>query len=190
MSGKDRWFFAMVTFTVMMAITCAVLGLWAEFIEQPWFNYRNLPFPTAARTFYPGDVVLLNVERCNHTAKTQSYNTTHNMRNEDTGISEMLPDRRIDIEPGCHPTLSRLNTAPITTKPGTYTLWGTAVIQMRVGEREVPWNTETFQILPAKPPLQGIPGPAGATGKTGATGATGATGNTGATGATGKFWGK
>lgn len=185
----------MMVLASALAVSCIGIGIWAKYYELPWLYYQNLPFPTMMPQVYPGDVAPLQVERCNSSGEKKLYNTTHNLRNEKTGLSEMLPDRRIDIDPGCHRTISKINTVPLTTKPGIYTVWGTGVIQMRIGEREVPWYSEKFEVLPAKPPLLGIPGPPGAdgadgaAGKQGKTGATGNTGATGATGAKGTFWG-
>ena len=190
----SRIFHALLGLASMLFCACIGLAIWAKWFEPSWLSYQNLPFPAKITQVYPGDALPLEVERCNATNETQTYNTTHNLRNEKTHRSDMLQDKKTEVEPGCHRDTSRLNMIPIKTPPGIYSVWGTGMIQMRIGEREISWYSEKFEVLPAKD-VVGIPGPAGpqgktgATGKTGASGVTGATGSTGATGPKGTFWG-
>jgi hypothetical protein len=197
MITKKRTFNGLLILTSLLALTCLSLAVWAKYFESPWLRYQNLPFPTAVTlaTVYPGEAVELSVERCNDSNKMQTYSTSHSIRNETTGMSEMLPDVLLSVEPGCHRTRSKINVIPPKEKPGVYTVWGVALIDMRIGTRAVSWYSEKFEVLPPKPPvvilqlLPALPGPPGPPGPAGKPGKHGDQGPQGAVGPKGTFWG-
>jgi hypothetical protein len=203
MITRSRIFFTLLGTVGVLSSVLAADYFYVRNIEAPWLYYQNRPFTVKPGPIYPGDFVPLEVERCSLAEEPRTYHTTHNLKNVKTGVITLMPDKKTDIEPGCHRGNSRLNIVPADQKPGTYIAFGTATIAMQIGTREVAWYSEPFEVLPAKPVVQaqGIPGPAGVpgvagvagpigkTGKTGATGDTGATGSTGATGAKGSFFG-
>lgn len=151
MISRSRVFFILLSSVGSLLFVLSILWLYDKNCE-PWLYYQNRPFPLKAMQIYPGDVVPLEVERCNSTDENRTYRTTHNMRNEDTGIVTMLPDAKADIGPGCHRANSRLNVVPLSIAPGRYTSFGTAVINMWFSDREIRWDSEVYVILPAKIP--------------------------------------
>lgn len=185
----------LITVTALI-VFIVTLVVWSTFFEEPYLYYQNLPFPQM-EVAHAGEPVALSVERCSKATKSKTYTTTHSLKNEVTGTSELLPDISLSIEPGCHRSLSRINFIPTKTPVGKYSVYGTAIVETFIGKKEVPWYSEPFEVLPPREKaVVIIVGPAGPTGATGATGATGksgtsgATGLTGATGASGSFWGK
>jgi hypothetical protein len=181
---RARIFNGLLGLTAVLITVSIGLSIWAKYIEPPWLKIRNLPFPAAA-TVSAGEAIELAVERCNSSKKTQTYTITRSLRNEVTGISELLPEVILSIEPGCHRTLSKVNIIPKSQPPGIYSAWGIAIIQMRIGKQEIDWYTDKFEVLPPKPAeiIKVIPGPPGKQGPQGIRGVPGETGPKGT------FWG-
>lgn len=196
-------FHSLLAAAAMLSSLVAAVVIWSLYVEAPYLRYQNLPFPVLEKAT-AGEAVALMVERCSSAKKTQTYTTTHVLINIKTGLSELLPDVTVTIEPGCHRAISRINGIPQRTAPGVYQLQGTAVVDALIGHKEVPWYSEIFQVLPAKeikgqpgevgePGDPGPPGKAGPIGKPGPPGKPGPQGNTGLPGppgAKGTFWGR
>lgn len=122
-----------------------VLYLWASRFEAPFLYYQNLPFPVMA-TVHAGDVVQLQVERCNSDSITHKYRTTRKLTNAETGKDDLLPDVEVEIKPGCHRSTSKVNEIPPTTTPGTYIVGGIAEVEGRFRRHQIPWYSEPFQV--------------------------------------------
>jgi hypothetical protein len=205
MISKQRMFNGL---SVAVGVGIAALigiGIYSQYIEQPFLYYQNLPFPLDGygnqvpkgkyARVYPGNPVELNVERCSLAKKTMSYKTTHSLRNEATGVSTMLPNLEVAIEPGCHRSISKVNVIPAATKPGIYSVWGVASAEGLFKTHKIDWYSETFEVVPPKEQLviitgeKGDKGDKGTKGPKGEVGPAGVPGVQGATGAKGSFWG-
>ena len=159
LAAKSRLTYYMLVITTLLALCLVCTWVWAKYIDESWLYYQNRPFPLKLTQIYPGDVVPLEIERCNNSAEFRTYGTTHNLRDLKTGIITLLPDAKVEIEPGCHRGNSRFNIIPASQKTGTYTVFGRAIIGMRIGTREIPWESEPFEVLPPKLATQITPGP-------------------------------
>jgi hypothetical protein len=116
-------------------------------IFSPWLHYQNLPFPPVLVTVKAGDVALLTVERCNTSYKKRTYKTTRRLINVNAaGTGRMddmiLGNKWVDIEPGCHRSVSSLSEIPFKTRPGIWRLSGVAIVPIYVGNFELPWTFE------------------------------------------------
>ena len=174
-SLQTRIFISMLGLTSLLVMVGGALYMYARYFEAPFLYYQNLPFPVETSTF-AGDIVPVSVERCSTSDQKETYVVTHMLKNLGTGETFILDDQTVEIDPGCHRDSSKINKVPAWIKPGKYQVTGTAIIEMRVGQRRVPWYTEPFIVLPAKIPaivIIPIPGPAGPAGKTGPAGPAG-----------------
>lgn len=131
----------------VLIMSAAGLYVWANHFEQPYLYYQNLPFPAMASA-KPGEAVPLSVERCNRTGITQSYNTTHALKPiKPQGSSIILPSVKVEIAPGCHRSISKINVIPPNTKPGVYSVSGIAEVRGMFRRHEVPWYSEPFEVI-------------------------------------------
>ena len=194
LNALDRLATMLISLCVLIFITS---GFYVLFIEKSYLSYPSLPFPVRASALRPGDVIPMDISRCNSDKVDHSYSVARALR-------EVKTNRIVPMEPiysmipvGCMTASpSKVHKVPLDTEPGRYEFYGGAVTHGIVRTFDVNFRSQQFDVLPALPvvPLQGPPGPAGAdgapgkTGKTGATGIAGATGATGAPGAKGSLW--
>ena len=189
-------------FATMMILLCVtvfiVSGFYVLFIEKSYLSYPNAPFPVRATALRPGDVIPMEIARCNKDRVDHSYSVARALREVRTGKIIPMESFYSMAPAGCDlPSVWRIHKVPADAEPGRYEFFGGAVTHGIVRTFDVNFKSQQFDVLPALPPvsLQGPPGPAGAPGKTGKTGATGLagatgiTGSKGATGANGNFWG-
>lgn len=121
-------------------------------LEQPYLRYANLPFPVLAPA-YPGQPVLLEVERCNLSQRAKLYQVAHQLRNIETGAELLLPGFWVQLQPGCTRAVSRLHLVPPDTLPGTYVLTGSALVEGQFGNHRVFWQSRPFEVMPPKESL-------------------------------------
>lgn len=173
--------------SLMIFLTVGIIFKYL-FFEPPYLTYTNLPFPTLVREIRAGEVMPLQVIRCNNDDQTHNYVIAHSLENLDTHAYTLLPMVQLNISPGCHPGTSTINRVPPDTPTGRYRVFGTAEIRGLLKTHIVEWYSQEFAVLPKVITqtvviVQGKPGPPGKPGKPGVTG------NTGATGPKGSFWG-
>jgi hypothetical protein len=146
MTIRARVFHTLKWVALVLVLACgATYGY--SLVEPPYLYYQNLPFPALQRV-HAGEIVTLSVERCNRSDETQTYVTTHNIRSAATRTSFILPTVPISIEPGCWRDTSPANRVPLGTPPGSYDVWGVAIIKGMFGaERQIKWYSESFQVL-------------------------------------------
>ena len=138
-----------------MFFTCAAFVIYGRYFEQPFLYYQNLPFPPIFRIVTVGSLVPLEVERCSRSDKKETYTTTrrqvHLPKEGETKLPDIiLESKDVDILPGCHRELSKLNTASPFTPPGTWMFTGTALVPGLIRTHEIQWYSEPVEVT-AKP---------------------------------------
>lgn len=135
-----------------VALLCAIVvaSYFFLFFDTPYLTYKNLPFPTLMKSVSPGGVIPVSVHRCNSEDTTKVYTTTHTLQNTRTMVSWILPDARVAIDPGCIVSVSMVNAIPREVPPGTYRLFGTAMVEGAFRTHHVDWYTEPFIVTAAK----------------------------------------
>lgn len=146
-SNEKTTFSILVWLSAFMAAACGLLIFYAFYIELPYLAYQNRPFPPTVSHIVAGNPIPLTVERCSSSDAEKSYTTTHALRNETSGLTTLLPDVRVSIKPGCHRTTSKINVSPDGLSPGTYTVYGVAIIEGSFRKFNIPWNSEPFEII-------------------------------------------
>lgn len=134
-------------------VCLASLAFFAYFyaFETPYLTYENLPFPSQTIA-YPGEVVPLQVKRCNASDSIKNYNTTHGLErldghNRPRGEYYTLPDVNVSIPPGCSVATSMANRLPDSIPPGRYKLYGTAEIRGLLRSHYVDWYSQPFEVI-------------------------------------------
>jgi hypothetical protein len=133
---------------VIAAITLLVFGtLW--FIETrpappPILEYDHLPFTLVhpGQIFHQGDVIDLNVSRCNHSSKPIVYVVTRSVQNTVTGLEYIEEGTPVPLMPGCHRDVSSINKVPMGAPPGTYVVHGLG----SYGSVQVEWFSQEFKV--------------------------------------------
>jgi hypothetical protein len=126
-------------------------------LDQPGLSYPNVPFPVINQHVYPGDPLVLRVERCNRFAQPLSYTFTRNLVPLDAAgavdpgepPSVIIPGASF-APPGCAVFISRLTELPPTLPPGYYKLEAVTLVQGQWRTFSVPWETEPF-VVEARP---------------------------------------
>lgn len=146
---------AAVAFVCMLAAIVAFTA-YATFFEKPWLEYRNLPFPPLSLTrpldtgeilkVSPGEVVPLEVARCNLSHSNQTYLTTHAVMNVETKTPYILDDALVSLDPGCRKGVSLLNKLPQNIPPGKYIVFGTAQVRGIAKMIYVDWFSGPFNV--------------------------------------------
>jgi len=116
-------------------------------VDKPYLQYKNLPFPTKQLAVKAGQVMPLQVERCNTDSVPHNYSTSHAMQNLVTRESYILPEAIVNIMPGCTSSESRVNRLPDNVTPGKYRLFGIAEIQGRFTTHFVEWHSQPFEVV-------------------------------------------
>ena len=134
--------------TVFTFLLLLLTGTYAysTWLEKPYLSYANMPFPVFSRV-EPGQRLAVQVTRCSTSNVMESYKTTHGIRNEVTGQNTVLPSINVTIKPGCLNEISKINVVPEDAKPGFYSFYGVAHVKGLMTMHEVPWNSETFEVL-------------------------------------------
>ena len=136
---------------IFIAFASLLSGAYAysTWLEKPYLSYVNMPFPVMSKA-EPGQRIAIQVARCSTSNVTEAYRTTHGIRNEVTHQNIILPSIEVTIKPGCLLEISKINVIPEEAKPGFYSFYGVAKVRGLMTTHDVPWNSETFEVL-AKP---------------------------------------
>lgn len=140
----------------MKAAVSAVLCLMAMsatvfyflFFERPFLTYSNVPFPVTQPVIHPGDVVPLEVVRCNASNVTRTYTVSHTLESVPAGRNVVLPASPVTLPPGCTTALSLANELPANVPPGQYRLFGIAEVRGVLMVHYVEWYSKTFTVTP------------------------------------------
>lgn len=143
---------AITAASVFLALITAALSTLLYFfvLEKPWLTYENIPFPPTIETVHPGDVMPLQVVRCNHDLVSHTYNLSHSLYEVNTHVYTLLPGVSAMISPGCADSISQLNRVPENTPPGRYILFGASEIDGTMRKFSVDWHSQEFNIEAAK----------------------------------------
>ena len=133
---------------IFVALLSLISGAYAysTWLEKSYLSYANLPFPVMSKA-EPGQRLAVHVARCSTSNVTESYRTTHGLRNEVTRQNIVLPSVEVTIKPGCLIEISKINIVPEEAKPGFYSFYGVAQTKGLMVMHEVSWNSETFEVL-------------------------------------------
>lgn len=118
-----------------------------RFIEIPALSYKNLPFPALLPQVMAGEIIPLQINRCNSSDENQNYNTTRTLENIVTHESYLLPESRTLIKPGCDSVTSRFNLMPEDLPSGRYYLYGTAEVRGHAHLLIVDWRSPEFNVI-------------------------------------------
>lgn len=136
-----------LTMVSLMFVTVAMI-FYFLFIEEPYLEYRNLPFPPTVEQVHAGEIIPLRVEHCNNSKKNKTYSTTHALQNIRTKEILLLPDVIVRIDPGCADVVSLINKVPLEVLPGRYQIYGTAEIRGVLKDFYVDWHSQEFDVIP------------------------------------------
>lgn len=126
-------------------IAVMAIGGYYAFLEPPFLSYGNLPFPVLTPRVKDGNVVLLDVSRCNSDTKIRIYVVAHSLVGETMTI--LLPALPTSIRPGCSQSFSAINVVPLNTPPGTYHIEGYAEVQGTLRTSSIAWRSESFEVV-------------------------------------------
>lgn len=138
-----------MTLVTGMFITVIIL-FYFWFLEKPYLTYQNIPFPPVIAEIHAGDIVPLNVVRCNSDRYVHNYESSHSLLNVETLEPILMPDIKVMISPGCHKGISLINKVPAEAPPGRYVVFGTADVYGTLREFHIEWRSEEFIVLPPK----------------------------------------
>ena len=158
MISKIKLFNGLAAIFASLIVGLVGIYLHAEFVEEPWLSYGNMPFPVVGKVM-AGQPVVYSVIRCNSKSTRQTYQTTRNLQRMGAGqISTPLPPIDVSIEPGCNPAQIRMNVIPITTPPGFYMVHGKVPVRGLYKDHIVGWNSSIFEVVadPKEPAAMAI----------------------------------
>jgi hypothetical protein len=141
-------------FCAAMMFFASVVGYFV-FFEKPWLTYENLPFPIKIQPVFPGELIPIEVLRCNKSGKTQHYSIARSLENIKTGEFTTLPPIEVNMKAGCdaEPQMSTAHYAPLLMKDGEYRLFGTSQIQGLIVTHMVEWTSINFKIVKKPAPV-------------------------------------
>lgn len=124
-------------------------SIYASYTSASWLTYQNQPFEVLTPVVHAGQSPIHRIARCNSSGIRQVYNTTHILTPLFGGDDLLLPDVKIEIEPGCYRVSTSVNPVPSKAALGFYTPHGTAIIESFWGKRYVVWYGEPFEVIAA-----------------------------------------
>jgi hypothetical protein len=140
----------------IMALTCLMMFIYGTYFEHPYLRYQNLPFDVITERLEPGQIADFVVERCNDDKIKHQYKITHWLHptNSNPKAGLTLPDimmEPVDLEilPGCHRTVSKVNKIPLTTPPNKYIPQGYAIVEGKFHTFQIEWYAEEIEVVPA-----------------------------------------
>lgn len=135
-----------IAFLMFVAFSFGAL-MYALFFEEPYLSYENLPFPPLTPIVIAGDVVPLQVQRCNRSDNPKTYEIEHSLKDVERNTTIVLPSLVVQIEPGCHKSVSLINLVPAETPSGRYRVVGLAKIQGFLRPHLVEWYSGEFVVV-------------------------------------------
>ena len=139
-------------FVILLWLVAALssgLFTYLRFFETAALVYLGLPFKVAGPA-RQGESVKLTVNRCNTSDKPLSYELSHYLKNNETGLVTVLPSGRVPpIPTGCTTASSAANVIPPGTPPGKhYIVGGEGEVKGSIRTVYVHWESEEFEVLP------------------------------------------
>jgi hypothetical protein len=161
-----------------LCMTALLSIIW---FEQPFLSYTTMPIKVLKPSVTAGEVIELQVDRCNSTDKTQTYTAARTLRRLDKPqIAILLETAALTVAPGCTKAITVAHRVPALTQPGQYRIQGVSLVDGTVRTFSVPWLSEGFEVRapqetmviviegkPGPPGKQGAPGPKGTPGDAG-----------------------
>lgn len=148
-------YFTMTTLFVIPALAIAVtviaLIVYLTIIEKPYLSYTTLPIPVIKKTVQPGEILPLNVARCNASKERKVFTSTRLLENvgedQEMLVMEVVG---VSIRPGCWTSTVFSHRIPESAQPGRYRLIGVSTVPGMIRNFLVSWYSEPFEIT-AKP---------------------------------------
>jgi len=130
----------------VLSVTALALLVYGCWIEKPHIRYEGVPFAVGPGPFRPGQVIPMQVTRCNDTKTDGVYTVAHALKNVTTGAVYVMEPRVTVIQPGCKTVTSLINVVPPGTPPGRYFLTGSALASGSLRSWIVPWHSQPFEV--------------------------------------------
>lgn len=146
MTTRNRFMiFLSLMFLMVLSVGTGAM-FYVLFWEKAYLSYTNIPFESDHQELHPGDLVGLNVGRCNRDKIAHSYLVTNSLYEVNTKLFTLLPSVQLMVVPGCTTAISRINTLPKALPPGQYKLFGTAEAHGTIRTFILDWQSETFNV--------------------------------------------
>lgn len=110
--------------------------------------YRNLPFPVLNSPVHAGEPILMVVDRCLRDVDTPVYVIARELLDFDDNRRTTLNQTYNTVRLGCETVQAMSVPVPMDQTPGIYIYRGVAIVRGRWVTRDVPWQTEPFEIIP------------------------------------------
>lgn len=135
---------------LIMSLVIAVQSGYAYFFAAPALSYANWPFPVVSKgPIRAGDVVPLEVVRCNNSKELLTYGVTRTLQNMEQTKTFLLEGPAVQqtaLDPGCNKAVSLFNRLPKDTPPGLYRIFGTGTIKGQSRDYHVVWYSMPFTV--------------------------------------------
>lgn len=142
-----------VLFLIMGGVATKML------FDEPFFYYGTLPIPVLTTQLRRGEELQLFITRCSRADEEHVYPISRRLvRIDMPQVPIDLPGNVSSVRPGCTTSVSRGITIPKTFPPaigeeipfpaGTYKVVGSSEIGGRLRNLAIPWESETFEVLP------------------------------------------
>lgn len=123
--------------------------LYALFLDRPYLSYPELPMRVIGTTFHAGDVVPVEVYRCNSAIEPRTFMSSRALVNVLTQLPVEPVVSLIEAKPGCAERFINVsNRIPVNTPPGIYHYAGRSEINGLLRTFDVIWATQDFEVLP------------------------------------------
>lgn len=116
-------------------------------LGSSYLSYRNSPFPVVSPV-HAGQASVTTVSRCNSADHDVKYTFARNLVNDQTGNQIVLAAGASIVPVGCHTILSWGTVVPPGTPPGRYHLEAATTAPGLWGDYDIPWSTQSFDVVP------------------------------------------
>ena len=132
-----------------VGVVFMLVFLYAMFLERPYLSYPSHPMRVIGTTFHAGDMVPVEVQRCNNSFEQKTFMSSRALVNVLTQLPVEAAVSLIEAKPGC--TEKFINAAsriPLGTPPGIYHYTGRSDINGLLRTFDVTWVTQEFEVKP------------------------------------------
>ena len=127
----------------------AAVFIYALFLERPYLSYPTLPMRVIGTTFQAGDMVPIEVQRCNSAVEEKTFLSSRALVNVVTNLPVEPKMSLIEAKPGCTDKFTNASVRiPIDTPPGIYHYAGRSDINGLLRTFDVNWYTQDFEVRP------------------------------------------